>query len=216
VENPIVDAFFEFAAKSIESPMGTALARTDYVLSKGVSDAFCETPWEIPDEERGLFDYSLSVKLSAVTDGASNTLAIGEGSGGLLCQDPGCEAPDMPKPTFAGEPYQARQFWIGSGNVGGVLRTFRWASAGHLASTLDRLNKRPVTQFLFDERDKVRNCRGTLTNPANTHRVPNFRSDHPGGANFTFADGSVHFVADGIDMAAYRASSTMAGAEIAE
>jgi prepilin-type processing-associated H-X9-DG protein len=40
-----------------------------------------------------------------------------------------------------------------------------------------------------------------------------FRSDHPGGGNFLFADGSVTFIRDGIDFAAYQALSTRAKAD---
>ena len=35
------------------------------------------------------------------------------------------------------------------------------------------------------------------------HSTANFRSDHPGGVQFLFADGSVHFLAETIDMQAY-------------
>jgi prepilin-type N-terminal cleavage/methylation domain-containing protein/prepilin-type processing-associated H-X9-DG protein len=45
--------------------------------------------------------------------------------------------------------------------------------------------------------------------------VMGFRSEHPGGAHFCMADGSVHFVTDGIDYALYRALSTRSGAEVA-
>jgi prepilin-type processing-associated H-X9-DG protein len=43
----------------------------------------------------------------------------------------------------------------------------------------------------------------------------NFRSDHATGANFLFADGSVQFLQDSIDMLTYQHLSTIAGSEIA-
>src|SRR5690606_22119966 len=39
----------------------------------------------------------------------------------------------------------------------------------------------------------------------------NFRSDHNGGANFLFADGSVHFLGEDIDMQTYQKLSTIGG-----
>jgi prepilin-type N-terminal cleavage/methylation domain-containing protein/prepilin-type processing-associated H-X9-DG protein len=43
--------------------------------------------------------------------------------------------------------------------------------------------------------------------------VYSFRSRHPGGAQFAYGDGSVHFVSMGIDMPTYRAMSTIFGQE---
>jgi prepilin-type N-terminal cleavage/methylation domain-containing protein/prepilin-type processing-associated H-X9-DG protein len=42
-----------------------------------------------------------------------------------------------------------------------------------------------------------------------------FKSAHPGGAHFAMVDGSVHFVAEGIEYALYNALGTRAGAEAA-
>ncbi len=215
--NPVKDEFFAFAADVMNSPIGDEAGLSDYVLSKGASDGFCIVPETMPASEQGMFDYDLVVKLKDITDGTSNTLAMGEGASGphwLLCRDPGCTTPDMPSPIFAGEPYPARQYWIGSGNTSYLLRSFMYASAGHFACTLDPLNKSPVTQFLYNEKANPTNCEGTLTNPGNTHRVPNFRSDHPGGGNFLFGDGSVQYVQESIDMRVYRAFSTIAGEDL--
>ena len=42
-----------------------------------------------------------------------------------------------------------------------------------------------------------------------------FRSRHPGGVQFCFADGSIHFINESIDMYSYRALSTRDVGEIA-
>ena len=219
--NPYQDGFIGFAAQAVASPLGDTLGRTDYVMSKGVSDAYCRAPTQIPANERGVFDYKLSTGTKHITDGTSKTFAMGEGAGGpgwLICLNPGCTTPDAPTPIpqFSNQPYYARQFWIGSGNARKIFASFKWVSTGHLASTYDPLNKNPVTQVLFDDLADRAESRGTLNNSANTHRTPNFRSDHSGGGNFLLADGSVQFIADSIDLATYRALSTLANGENVE
>ena len=72
------------------------------------------------------------------------------------------------------------------------------------------------------------NAYGTCAIPPNVKRPgggvypasdwPNtwsFRSRHPGGLNFAYADGSVHFLHDSIDLSVYRAMATIAGGEAA-
>ena len=94
-----------------------------------------------------------------------------------------------------------------------MLETFDFMSAGVFGCTVDKLNKWPVTHFLFDDRENPNDCRCSLDDPSNPHRVPNFRSDHPGGANFVYVDGSVEFIDDAIDIDVYRAKSTVAGGD---
>ena len=49
----------------------------------------------------------------------------------------------------------------------------------------------------------------------NTNASDNsFGSMHAGGANFLFADGSVHFISDGIDASAYTAIGTRNGSDM--
>jgi prepilin-type N-terminal cleavage/methylation domain-containing protein/prepilin-type processing-associated H-X9-DG protein len=46
------------------------------------------------------------------------------------------------------------------------------------------------------------------------HDMYGFRSRHPGGGNFLYGDGSVHFIADSIDLGTYRALGTIQGGEV--
>jgi prepilin-type N-terminal cleavage/methylation domain-containing protein len=216
--NPINDKFVGYAAGVLSSPLGEWMATTDYVFCKGVNDAFCKKPIKMPNSERGMFEYSLAVLPRHLTDGKAKTIAMGEGAGGPawpMCQNPYCTTPDLPAtlPAFGTEPYYARQYWIGAGNLRTIQALFNWSSAGHLACTLEPLNKRPVTQFLFADQNFTSECRGTISYANNRHRIPNFRSDHIGGGHFLFADGSAHFVNEQIAMAVYRALSTIAGGE---
>jgi prepilin-type N-terminal cleavage/methylation domain-containing protein/prepilin-type processing-associated H-X9-DG protein len=56
--------------------------------------------------------------------------------------------------------------------------------------------------------DIKENCNGVPAHDQraydNDHLACGFKSRHPGGANFTFADGSVHFLSDRIDMTVYQ------------
>jgi prepilin-type N-terminal cleavage/methylation domain-containing protein len=53
-----------------------------------------------------------------------------------------------------------------------------------------------------------------VSNPTNWTMVQSFRSFHPGGLLFGYADGSVHYVSNAIDLATYRAMATIQGGEV--
>jgi prepilin-type processing-associated H-X9-DG protein len=217
-DNPVSDRLLEEAGGNYGSPIGAEFALTDYVLSKGTNDAFCSAPGCLPREERGMFDYDLIVWEKDVKDGLSNTFAIGEGACGprwSLCDDPGCREPNQSfVPHYSSGPYYARQLWLGSGNIDFLVYGFNYRTCGVFACTVDKLNKNPVTHFMFVRSADPAAGSGTLSNPANPHRVPNFRSDHSGGGNFLYGDGSVHFLSDGVDMPTYRAMSTSRSSDL--
>lgn len=127
----------------------------------------------------------------------------------------------------------AYQFWPMTPNVdfsavlGGNI-----AVCSPFASTLDPLNKKGPTGravvvhtlamgLLPGHNEMFGNCRPSydwdtaagIHTGTGVHRTSNFRSDHRGGGNFLFADGSVHFIADTADLMTYRAMSTIGGQE---
>jgi prepilin-type processing-associated H-X9-DG protein len=65
-------------------------------------------------------------------------------------------------------------------------------------------------------------CFGRVALPPDWINVPaclndgqwGFRSQHPGGANFAFADGSVKFIKNSISVPVYRALGTRALGEV--
>jgi len=65
-----------------------------------------------------------------------------------------------------------------------------------------------TTQFAFNPKDKEGD--GIY----NANWVRSFRSDHAGGVQFTFTDGSVHFITDSINAVVLDALATRAGGEV--
>ena len=75
--------------------------------------------------------------------------------------------------------------------------SYALVNADCLRSTANPLNTRPGAGITVERQNGA------------------FASQHPGGANFCFADGHVSFLADGIDFSAYQAASTIDGEEVA-
>ncbi len=103
--------------------------------------------------------------------------------------------------------------------------------AGSYGCTIEPINKNPVTQTIAPNAES--SCTGgcydklsMLPQPGIRYTTSptsgadgvtsNFRSDHPGGANFLFGDGSVHFLNEDIEMLTYQKLSTIKGEEVVE
>lgn len=184
-------------------------------------------------EERGMFDMApadsprgYATSFAKIIDGSSHTFAMGEGACGdrwQICLNSGLPGQGCP-PNSAyrdagGNLIGVYQFWFssplqGDGGKGPVGSVF--------GCTLEPLNKNPVTHSTFRiDTNLQADCRPSVDwagigMPTGSHRVSNFRSDHPSGACFLMADGSVHFVNDSIEMGVYRRLSTIAGSEPAD
>jgi prepilin-type processing-associated H-X9-DG protein len=137
------------------------------------------------------------VRLQQITDGTSNTFLFGE----LTHYDPEYDRLRL------GWPYPEQCNL--KGGCGYWPPVALWCNG--FRTTHSRLNYRvpsgltpappPVTDWLAVPAD---------TRAAWVAAQRSFGSEHPGGANFAFADGSVRFVRDSIDLATYRELSTIA------
>jgi prepilin-type processing-associated H-X9-DG protein len=137
-------------------------------------------------------------------------MAMGEAAGGdrwPMCRRTNCTTPlNVP-----GGNTLATNGWAVGMPGASLFESFGLYIAGTWGCTIEPLNKWPVTDSWADL-NALSDCRASTS--GGKHSTANFRSDHPGGGQFLFADGSLRYVAAAIDMAAYRAQSTIAGEEV--
>ncbi len=223
-----------------------ALGVTNYAFCKGVTDSYCLAPGDkppgppvVPVTERGMFDINWAVNIRKVRDGLSNTIALGEAAHGPTW--PVSDA-DANVPIWNGTVYdnqrtslpvlddfgQVRLCWQAWGSPQPSYRSLNEIVGVHHGSisacTLEPLNKWPPTQAQHSDSHPTDCRKSQLGAPGSRmpqtmggfHVAPNFRSDHPDGGNFLFADGSVRFLSQQIDLLLYQQLSTMAGGEIAD
>jgi prepilin-type N-terminal cleavage/methylation domain-containing protein/prepilin-type processing-associated H-X9-DG protein len=136
---------------------------------------------------RGLFYRTgggFTFNISDVPDGLSNTIMLGEA---VASED----AYILRSGDFA-YPGGNWAFANGGNNINSTIVPINYKI---IPNTYCHLNQygQPVTQ----SDDPTRST-------DNWGIIFGFRSRHPGGANFTFADGSVHFIQESIDMMTYQ------------
>jgi len=176
----------------------------------GVGGLSCQGSVQIASD--GVFYGNVPVRLQGITDGTSNTMAYGEFSRYI-------NDPDQIFNTWS------RCLWFGSALAG-------TSRAEGNASTVPRMN---APLLVGDEAAFTAST--SPTNEVNswlflqsgmdgrTFGQFGFRSQHPGGANFSFCDGSVKFLKQTIDMGnpnytapisigVYRQLSTRKGGEV--
>ena len=196
--------------ESFGLPVGGTFGNSSYGHSIGLSDALCFSPGlggpPITDES-GLFAFHSFYRMRDITDGSSNTVAVGEAASGFpICNGIGCTTPDPGGQTSS-------HGWLLGGHGQQAWLAAGFVYSGNKCSTVERMNKSSVTNSVHNVAQTF-DC--TPSFRGGDHWVSNFRSFHEGGASFLFADGSATFMSENIDLQVYRALSTIRGDEVAQ
>jgi len=170
-----------------------AYSQSSYTGNAGTYDIFrwwFGCPNDIPPD--GPFGKSISYKIADIVDGTSNTIFVGETS------------------RFRNDADQVfnewdRGLWFGSSLCAGCSRL------EGIALVVPKINANVLSPEPLSNDPWVY----WMTDPSHLQKGQwGFRSQHPGGANFLFGDGSVRFLKDTINPATYRGLGTRSGGEV--
>jgi prepilin-type N-terminal cleavage/methylation domain-containing protein/prepilin-type processing-associated H-X9-DG protein len=176
----------------------------------------------------GVFFYAISYGINSITDGTSNTIAFSESLAGndqsnaykgnsitnVTVGDPIAVLSDartnitaINSAALACAQALQTQGAMNSGNVFGSTGS-QWI-AGIMAYNLFNTIIPPSSnQYQFG------GCKFRGSGVLEGVNIMNSQSNHPGGANFLFADGSVKFIKSTINQATYMSLGTRAGGEV--
>lgn len=170
---------------------GITAATSDYAPVTGVSRQLVFLGFIRPRADfRGVLRRGAGTRLAEITDGTSQTLVIAEDAGRPVHWTRQGRGPDNTHPHNGNLP-------VVNGRVFGA----GWA---------DTSCQIPLHGFFYDGLDGPGPC---AINCTNNNEAFGF---HPGGIDVIFADGSVHFLAETIDIDVYASLITRASGETPE
>ncbi|MBD3673333.1 MAG: DUF1559 domain-containing protein [Planctomycetaceae bacterium] len=194
---------------SLGLPCGDTFAISSYAQSMGYDDALCFASGGFGGKpstnNTGAFFIHSRTRMADMLDGSSSTILIGEAASGFpMCQGIGCNSPILTE--------LSAHSWAINGTNKEHYLALGLHYSGSLASTVEPMNKIVSTESYYHSLSGANDCRPSWG--GGPHWATNFRSFHVGGVQFLFGDGSVHFLSENIDLATYRALSTVRGGEV--
>ena len=192
-----------YSQGSYATVMGNVeLVQSQYVASNGASTTDSNCLYPQPD---GAFGFDWQFRISGITDGTSNTLYVGEFAR-FKNEPPGDSVNGANINNFwtAGEGYYYDNFGNNSVRPEGFAYTYQQINAPAVAADPTPIWTYPSNPPYY----------WAPTQQAYTWGQFGFRGNHPGGINFAFGDGSVHFIKSTINRLTYRALGTRAGGEV--
>jgi prepilin-type processing-associated H-X9-DG protein len=200
-------------------------AASDYLLCKGANAGLCKTG-QVPGTARGAFEVGIATTIGGIIDGTSNTIAIGDGTGGSprylirrFYTDttpwiyPGTRSTLMADNSWAAGSVMTRALALGVGYLTGSALGVTAIRHGHGdGRPLDEPMNNPLVLAAIDFNTPITNCNNSVAQGFDT--ISGFRSLHAGGCNFVFCDGSVRFLKQNLSADVYRSLSTIAGGEV--
>lgn len=161
------------------------------------------------DAPHGIFYYLSSVQIASITDGMSNTAFFSEKLRGTGMRDPDARSDSLvtSSPTTLDTTYQT----CTSMNP---LTTTRLTHAQGASWVMGEMC---CTQYNHVSTPNKSTCAGlgfANNSMANMPMQVPPSSQHPGGVNTLFGDGSVKFIKNGVSLLTYRALGTRNGGEV--
>ena len=168
-------------------------ARCNYGANMGLKQPkfLAGSNWSVPSN-RGVMGPGESLRVTDISDGASNTILLAELRAGVTARDP-------------------RGTWALGGPGASAIAACGWDEGTNLTTRTeghdkgpnarDRNNKSGVGDQIFSILDLSSDELYDLKMPARltSNTQATTRSSHPSGVNACFADGSVHWLSDSID-----------------
>jgi prepilin-type N-terminal cleavage/methylation domain-containing protein/prepilin-type processing-associated H-X9-DG protein len=193
------------------TPLPPRAAGTDYAFCKGANPAMVRDSARLPLSVRGVFDVNSQIRLEDIKDGTSQTICLGDaaaGGGTYRVRDlnnPNVAVSDL----VTGQPVYVEQAWaagcVANSGYPYYGSVFAVTAQSGLPPNPRSEPMNPANRLVTPTIDGGDT---TYDNSSARDWVSGFRSLHPGGCNFLFCDGSVHFIRQTVNPTTYQLLST--------